>query len=133
MENPEPLALGHCCLCLTAAKTLPKLRRGFLEAEIDMSESDTVYERARRHAWFMIGALILAILFVLVVERFFGHSSIAFGVAIVGLVIANARMMTFNCPHCDKNLFVRGMFVVPWPNRVCGRCGARLEDPSQNR
>ncbi|MEP3422163.1 MAG: hypothetical protein ABJN35_10550 [Erythrobacter sp.] len=83
----------------------------------------SIYERARRHAWFMAGALALAILFVVVVERFFGHSSIAFGVAIVGLVAANARMLKFNCPTCDKNLFFRGMFVVPWPNRQCSKCG----------
>lgn len=88
-----------------------------------------VYDRARRHAWFMAGALVLAILFVLVIDRFFGHSSIAFGIAIVGLVIANARMIGFNCPHCGKNLFFRGMLVVPWPNPVCGRCGAQLEEP----
>lgn len=79
----------------------------------------------------MAGALGLAILFVVTVERFVGHSTIAFGIAIVGLVIANSRMLGFNCPHCGKNLFFRGIFVVPWPNRVCGRCGAQLEQPSE--
>ncbi len=88
-----------------------------------------VYERARRHAWFMAGALLLAILFVLTIDRFFGHSTIAFGIAIVGLVIANSRMLGFNCPRCGKNLFFRGLLVVPWPNRKCGRCGAQLEQP----
>ncbi len=92
----------------------------------------TVYERARRHAKFMAGSLVLAILFVIVVERFFGHSSIAFGVAIIGLVIANARMLSFNCPVCGKNLFFRGIFAVPWPNRTCGKCGTELaETPAQ--
>jgi predicted RNA-binding Zn-ribbon protein involved in translation (DUF1610 family) len=86
----------------------------------------SIYERARRHAWFMAGALVLAILFVLVVDRYFGHSAIAFGVAIIGLVLANARMLSFNCPTCGKNLFFRGMFAVPWPNRVCGKCGTEL-------
>jgi predicted RNA-binding Zn-ribbon protein involved in translation (DUF1610 family) len=86
----------------------------------------TVYEAARRHAWFMTGALVLAILFVLTVEQFVGHSTIAFAVAIVGLVLANVRMTGFNCPTCGKNLFFRGIFVVPWPNRVCGKCGTRL-------
>ena len=85
-----------------------------------------LYERARRHAWFMAGALLLAILFVLTVEQFVGHSTIAFAIAIIGLVLANVRMMTFNCPTCGKNLFFRGIFVVPWPNAVCGRCGADL-------
>lgn len=83
----------------------------------------TVYEYARRHAWFMMGALVLAILFVALVEQFVGHSTIAFGIAIVGLVLANQRMLGCNCPVCGKNLFFRGIFVVPWPNRVCGRCG----------
>lgn len=86
----------------------------------------SVYENALRHAWFMAGALVLAVLFVAVVDRFFGHSTIAFGVAIIGLVIANRRMLGFNCPTCGKNLFFRGMFAVPWPNRVCRKCGTDL-------
>lgn len=90
----------------------------------------TLYEAARRHAWLMAGALVLAILFVLTVEQFVGHSTIAFAIAIIGLVLANVRMMGFNCPACGKNLFFRGIFVVPWPNRVCGKCGAQLASPS---
>lgn len=80
----------------------------------------------------MAGALVLAVLFVSVVDRFLGHSTIAFGVAIIGLVIANRRMLGFNCPTCGKNLFFRGMFAVPWPNKVCGKCGRQLDNP-QNR
>lgn len=90
----------------------------------------SVYERAARHAWFMIGALVLAILFVMLSEQFFGHSAIAFGVAAFALVLANARMLSFNCPECGKNLFFRGMFVVPWPNKVCGKCETQLAPPS---
>ena len=90
----------------------------------------SVYEAARRHAWWMSGALVVAILFVAVVERFFGHSSLAFGVAIIGLVFANRRMLGYNCPACGNNVFFRGIFVVPWPNRVCGRCGHDLDQPS---
>lgn len=86
----------------------------------------TTYEHARRHAWWMAGALLVAVLFVAVVEQFFGHSSIAFGLAIVGLIAANRRMLSMNCPSCGKNLFFRGIFVVPWPNRVCRRCGTDL-------
>ncbi|MGY6552047.1 MAG: hypothetical protein ACXIT4_09155 [Erythrobacter sp.] len=85
----------------------------------------------------MLGVLGLAILFVAVVEVFVGHSNLAFAAAIIALVFANARMLTFNCPHCGKNLFFRGILVVPWPNRICTRCGADLEQesapPSQNR
>ncbi|KEO87415.1 hypothetical protein EH30_07225 [Erythrobacter sp. JL475] len=92
----------------------------------------SIYERARRHAWFMAWALVLAILFVLTIEQFAGHSTIAFGIAIVGLVLANARMLRMNCPACGKNLFFRGLLVVPWPNRTCGKCGSQLDNP-QNR
>ncbi|MEM6856469.1 MAG: hypothetical protein AAF559_01235 [Pseudomonadota bacterium] len=90
----------------------------------------SVYERARRHAWWMAGALAVAILFVAVVEQYFGHSSLAFGIAIVGLIAANSQMLSHNCPNCGKNLFFRGIFVVPWPNRVCGRCGQNLTQTS---
>ena len=88
-----------------------------------------IYQAALRHARFMGIALIVSILFVLIVERMAGHSSTAFGIAIVGLVIANVRMLSFNCPHCGKNMFFRGIFVMPWPNAVCGRCGADLHNP----
>lgn len=91
-----------------------------------------IYERAQRHAWLMAGALGLAILFIVVVEQFAGHSTAAFGIAIVGLVLANARMLGFNCPACGKNMFFRGIFIVPWPNRTCGKCGNDLTRP-QNR
>lgn len=71
--------------------------------------------------------LIIAITFVMIIDRTIGHSTVAFGIAIIGLVIANARMLSFNCPKCGKNLFFRGVFVVPWPNRVCTKCGSKLD------
>lgn len=92
----------------------------------------TVYRRAVLHGWRMLAALILAITVVLAVDQFYGHSTIAFAVAIVGLVIANTPMLRFNCLRCGKNLFFRGMFVVPWPNKTCGRCGLELDSPPQN-
>ena len=75
----------------------------------------------------MLSVLVLAILLVAVVDRLYGHSSIAFAAAILLLVSANAPMLRFNCPHCGKNLFFRGIFVVPWPNRICTRCGTMLD------
>ena len=87
----------------------------------------SIYARAARHAWWMLGALVVAILFVAVIDRYFGHSTIAFALAILGLVAANRQMLRFNCPRCGKNLFFRGLFVVPWPNRVCGKCGLELD------
>ena len=82
----------------------------------------------------MLGVLALAILLVGVVDRFYGHSTLAFAAAIMLLVISNAPMLRFNCPRCGKNAFFRGVLVVLWPNRVCTRCGLDLGAPhSQNR
>lgn len=89
--------------------------------------NDTVYSRARRHAQRMLAWLIIAITFVLAVDIFYGHSAIAFALAIIGLVAMNVPMLRFNCPRCGKNLFFRGIFVVPWPNRTCGKCGLELD------
>ena len=75
----------------------------------------------------MMGVLALAVLLVLVVDRVSGHSTLAFAAAIVGLIIANAPMLRFNCARCGKNAFFRGVFVVPWPNRICTRCGEDLD------
>lgn len=88
----------------------------------------SVYERARRHALWMAGALLVSVLFVVVVDRYYGHSTIAFAFAIVGLIAANRLMLSYNCPRCGKNLFFRGIFVVPWPNRTCGKCGLDLAE-----
>lgn len=85
----------------------------------------------------MAGVLVLAVLFVAVVEVFVGHSNLAFAAAIIALIFANARMLSFNCPECGKNLFFRRLLVVPWPNPICTRCGADMErknaPTSQNR
>jgi hypothetical protein len=82
----------------------------------------------------MLGVLALAVLLVLATDRFYGHSSIAFAAAIIMLIVANAPMLRFNCPKCGKNAFFRGPLVVPWPNRICTRCGTDLDQvPSQNR
>ena len=83
----------------------------------------------------MLGVLALAVLLVLAVDRFYGHSTIAFAAAIVMLIVANAPMLRYNCPRCGKNAFFRGSFVVPWPNRSCARCGLDLDTvlPSQKR
>lgn len=82
----------------------------------------------------MLGVLALAIALVLVVDRLHGHSTLAFAAAIMLLVIANAPMLRFNCPHCGKNAFFRGVLVVLWPNRRCTRCGQDLDQPDpQNR
>lgn len=75
----------------------------------------------------MLAALVAAVLLVALVDRFYGHSNLAFAAAIVLLIVANAPMLRFNCPKCGKNAFFRGIFVVPWPNRTCTRCGHELD------
>lgn len=82
----------------------------------------------------MLGVLGLAAGLVLAVDQLYGHSSLAFAAAIGLLLVANAPMLRFNCPRCGKNAFFRGIFVVPWPRRICSRCGQDLAAaPSQNR
>lgn len=87
----------------------------------------SIYQRATRHAWRMLAVLALAVLLVVVVDQLYGHSTFAFAAAIVLLVIANAPMLQFNCPICGKNAFFRGIFAVPWPNRICSGCGHDLD------
>jgi len=94
----------------------------------------SLYARAARHAWRMAGVVVLAVVLVATVDRFYGHSTLAFAAGIMMLLVANAPMLRFNCPKCGKNAFFRGPFVVFWPNRVCTRCGEDLAAaPSQNR
>ena len=94
----------------------------------------SLHARAVRHAWRMLGAVMIGVVLVLTVDRLYGQSTLAFAAAILLLLIANAPMLRFNCPDCGKNAFFRGMFVVPWPNRICTRCGRDLaRTHSQNR
>lgn len=75
----------------------------------------------------MLAVVALAVLLVVVVDQLYGHSTIAFAAAIVLLVAANTPMLRFNCQQCGKNAFFRGIFVIPWPTRVCARCGDDLD------
>jgi hypothetical protein len=94
----------------------------------------SLYARAVRHAWRMLGVVGFGVLLVVTVDRLYGHSNIAFAAAILLLLIVNAPMLRFNCPRCGKNAFFRGAFVVPWPNRTCSRCHLDLtETHTQNR
>ncbi|WP_379921152.1 hypothetical protein [Erythrobacter sp. R86502] len=76
----------------------------------------------------MLGAVAFGVLLVVTVDQVWGHSTLAFAAAILLLLIANAPMLRFNCPTCGKNAFFRGIFVVPWPNRICKRCGRDLSE-----
>jgi len=75
----------------------------------------------------MLWVLALAVALVLLVDRVYGHSTLAFAAAIMLLVTANTPMLRFNCRKCGKNAFFRGIFVVLWPNRTCTRCGEDLD------
>jgi uncharacterized protein (DUF983 family) len=81
----------------------------------------------------MLGVLAAAIGLVLLVDRIYGHSTIAFAAAILLLLTANAPMLRFNCPVCGKNLFFRGIFVVLWPNRICTACGHDCGTPDKQK
>lgn len=95
----------------------------------------SLYARAARHAWRMAGTLAFAMLLIVTTDRIFGHSTLAFAAAIVGLFLVNRPILGFNCPRCGKNAFFRGRFAVFWPNRICTRCGLDLDaaPPSQIR
>lgn len=90
-----------------------------------------VYRLAIRHMQLMLFAVLATFLFVITIDRMVGHSTWAFAIAIVILIAANTRMRRFNCPQCGKNLFFRGVIVVPWPNRKCGKCGLELDQPAE--
>jgi len=51
--------------------------------------------------------------------------------AVVGFILMT-RLLVFKCPKCGSNLFQRGPVFMPWPNKVCGKCGSQLDNP-QNR
>ena len=87
----------------------------------------SLYHRARRHANRMLLALLVAIIFVLAIDLLYGHSTIAFAIAIVGLIWLNMPMLRFNCPRCGHNVFFWGFLVLPWPRRSCGKCGLMLD------
>ena len=87
----------------------------------------SLFDQAKRHAWRMAIATLFAILFVLGIDQLYGHSTIAFAIAIVVLIWLNAPMLRFNCPRCGYNIFFRGMLMLPWPRRSCGKCGLALD------
>lgn len=87
----------------------------------------SIYHRARAHALMMGWALLGGIGFVIASDIVFGHSAIAFALAVGVLIVLNLPMLRFNCPRCGTNLFFRGMVLLPWPRRTCGTCGLVLD------
>ena len=86
----------------------------------------SVYEQAKRHAWMMLGIVVMGFVFIVGVDRMVGHSSLAFAVVVLALLIANRSVLGFNCPNCGSNLFFRRWLILPWPNRTCSNCGREL-------
>lgn len=64
----------------------------------------SLFTRAARHAWRMLGVLTTAVLLVVMVDRLYGHSTFALAAAIVLLLFANAPMLRFNCTRCGLDL-----------------------------
>ena len=93
----------------------------------------SVYERAVRHALMMAGVVFACAAFVVLVDQVYGHSTLAFAASIFVLLIANVRMLRFNCPRCGSNLFLHGWLALPWPNRTCSRCGLELAKAPPNQ
>jgi len=90
----------------------------------------TLYRLAVRHTQLMLFATLAAFMFVITVDKWIGHSTWAFAIAVLILIAFNARIRLFNCPTCGKNLFFRGPIILPWPNKICGQCGEDLDKPS---
>ena len=91
----------------------------------------TIYQRAKRHVRLMLLNVGLGAVFVILVDRFFGHSTWAFAIVIVVLIALNTRIWRYDCPRCDSNLFMRGGFPFPVPNRTCSQCGLDLARSDQ--
>lgn len=87
----------------------------------------TLYRLAIRHMQLMLFATLAAFMFVVTIDKWLGHSTWAFAVAVLLLIFVNVRIRHFNCPKCGKNLFFRGAIIVPWPNKTCGNCGHDLD------
>ena len=77
----------------------------------------------------MLVNVFFGVAFVVMVDRLIDRPGIAFAVVVVTLIALNSRVMSYNCPRCGSNLFFRNWFTLPWPNKVCSRCGLPLKAP----
>ena len=81
----------------------------------------TVYERAKRHFRRTL-LLFFAFIPVMILSDRAGIPLIgflAYGAVSVGMGLWS---LSLNCPGCGSNLFMRGSWSMPWPNKVCSRC-----------
>ena len=49
--------------------------------------------------------------------------------AVVLLIVGGGGTLLIKCDKCGKSVFARGIFVTPWPEKQCSKCGTDL-DPS---
>lgn len=86
----------------------------------------TVYRAALAHVRLLLGITALGIVVTILIEQRTGHTTIPFALTALALLLANRRLARFTCPRCGSNLFVRERIALPWPNKVCSRCGLDL-------
>lgn len=86
----------------------------------------TVYRAALAHVRLLLGITVLDIVVTILIEQVTGHTAIPFALTALALLLANRRLARFACPRCGNNLFVRERIALPWPNKVCSRCGLDL-------
>ena len=86
-----------------------------------------IFRAARQHLYRMLFGTAASFVFVVIFERFFGHSSIPFAICTVILFAMATGMWKYNCPRCGSNLFMRGGIPLPWPNEKCSSCGLELD------
>lgn len=86
----------------------------------------TVYRAALAHVRLLLGITALGIVVTVLIEQRTGHTTIPFALTALALLLANRRLARFTCPRCGSNLFVRERIALPWPNKVCSRCGLNL-------
>jgi hypothetical protein len=60
-----------------------------------------------------------------VLTRYFGEAGATIGGAF-WLCHGFIMLTIFRCPACSRSLFMRGIWCVPWPAKICSKCGIDL-------
>lgn len=93
--------------------------------------SNSVYVKALVHLLAMVAAGVALIAIVPDLLRRMELSSeassmIEWALAILWLMAGGMGSLLLACPRCGKSPFMRGMISMPWPARICSRCGTDL-------
>ena len=86
----------------------------------------TIYRQARQHLYRMLFGVAASFVFVVIFDRAFGRSWIAFAICSIALFAMATGMWKYNCPRCGTNLFMRRGIPLPLPNKTCSKCGLDL-------